>query len=164
MMGFAIAILLTLAMVGSVLWVMPSPREKALTKMRQDAMKAGLKVRLLDERMRNKLFPWINDVRGYVLYEKPFCLSSGAEQKSALVWRLHDLDKVHELDLNQDAKAFVEKNKLIQRLPESAEALAAYGGGLAVLWRENREDGAIEKIVEVIGSCADEPELAVRTD
>ena len=63
-MGLVIAILLTLALAGSVLWVMPSPREKRLTALRADAMRRGLRVRLLDKGMGAKLFPWLDDYCG----------------------------------------------------------------------------------------------------
>ena len=56
-MGFVIAVLLTLAMAGSVLWVMPSAREKALSAMRQKALENGVRVRLLDEKTAARANP-----------------------------------------------------------------------------------------------------------
>lgn|GEM_PF-1155039 len=156
-MGFVIAILITLAIMGSVLWVMPSPRDQAITKLRQQAMRKGMKVRLLDEHLRVKLFPWLADKRSYVLYEMPFALKGKGQESRTCVLRLVGRDTIHELDRDIETHDYIEYHDLLGRVPKSTEAIAFYGGGVALLWRESVGENDIDLIESVLKHCADQP-------
>ena len=145
-MGLAIAILLTLAMLGSVLWVMPSPREKQLTAMRQKAMSSGMKVRLLNEKMAAKLYPWIDNYRGYVSYELP--LPGGSKwQISAPVVIPVDQNALHELDRQGALANRITELGCFEDLPKTAEALVFYSGCVVLLWREDEGLEGVEKVL-----------------
>jgi len=152
-MGFWVAIFITLAVFGSVMWVMPSPREKALTKMRHQAMEFGLKVRLVDKALAGQLYPWLDDYRGYVMYEKYLPIGKKLSSNKAEVIRLSFDDKAHEIDIQNPIKLSLQDAGLLDELPESSEALTFFSGGIAFLWRERGESDSVERIEKCLIGC-----------
>ncbi len=161
-MGIWIAVLLTLAMLGSVLWVMPSPREKRLTEMRKLAMSRGLKVRLLDKNLANKLFPWVTDPRGFVLYEKYSRGGDKTVSNQVNVIRLNNED-CHELDRDKKHEAYLEVHGLLSKAPASSEAIAFYSGCVAWLWREQGDVSSVEALADVLDICLSHPYEVAQT-
>ena len=157
-MGFWVAILITLAVLGSVLWVMPSPREKLLTSMRHNAMGFGLKVRLVDKALAAKLYPWLEDYRGYVMYEKYLPTGKKLETAKTEVIRLSPDESAHEVDIQNPLKIALEKSNLLDELPESSEALTFFSGGVSLLWREKGELDGVRKIDVCLNECVAELE------
>ncbi|MFT7185671.1 MAG: hypothetical protein ACI84K_001053 [Pseudohongiellaceae bacterium] len=153
-MGFWIAILMTLAVFGSVLWVMPSPREKTLTEMRYQAMGFGLKVRLVDQTVAGKLYPWLEDYRGYVMYEKYLPIGKKLPSNKAQVIRLSHDDKAHEIDIQNPIKLALLEAELLDGLPESSEALTLFSGGISFLWKEKGGLEGVEKVEQFLNACA----------
>jgi hypothetical protein len=145
MSGFLIALFICLALAGSVMWVMPSPRDRRLAEMRQAALGKGIKVRLLDRKMADALFGWLPDYRGYCLYEN-YQLFASLRSDQIQVLRLNEGEEMHELDkLNVLRQAFFE-SALADEIPQSAEALIIYPKGLSLLWREQ---GGTEAVADV---------------
>ena len=155
-MGFWIAIFITLAVFGSVLWVMPSPREKALIQMRHKAMGLGLKVRLVDKAIAGKLFPWLESHHGYVMYEKYHPIGKKALSSKTKIIRLSVDKNAHELDLEEPIRQFLDQANMIKDLPASSEAIALFSGGVALLWRERDEPDGVERIEECLARCVAE--------
>jgi hypothetical protein len=145
-MEFWIAILITLAVFGSVLWVMPSPREKALIDMRQKAMGLGLKVRLVDKTLAGKLYPWLEDYRGYVLYEKYIPIGKKMLSNKIQVIRLSVDHQAHEIDVENPVKITLQQAGLLDNLPESSEALTLFSGGFSFLWKEKGGLLGVERV------------------
>jgi hypothetical protein len=146
--GFVIAILITLAVAGSILWVMPSKRELRLTGMRQKALAHGLKVRLLDEKLAKKFFPWVDNYREYVLYENhSMKLPKGQE---LVVYRTSSDEDVHELDKLRANYLNAEALSLDANLPASHEAVVVYPSGIGVLWREQGDVEAVDQLAESV--------------
>lgn len=152
-MGFWIAILITLAVSGSVLWVMPSPRDKALTQMRQQAIASGLKVRLVDSALAAKLYPWLEDYRGYVMYEKYLPLGKKLHEGRTEVIRLSPDEKAHEIDIQNPIKLALLDAGLLNELPRSSEALTFFSGGVSFLWKEKEALEGVAKIHQCLDGC-----------
>lgn len=157
-MGFWVAILITLAMAGSVLWVMPSPREKSLTAMRSRALELGMKVRLLDEKLAKSLFYWLEDYRPFVLYECMLPTHARPVSAKARIVRLSVDEHAHELDANDLLKDSLVQAGVFKGLPETCEALVISRAGLAILWRERQVDKdslqEIDAIKNTLDACA----------
>lgn len=151
-MGLVVAILITLAVMGSVMWVMPSPREKRIIAMRNKALSLSLKVRLLDQKMAKKFFPWCEDYRPFVLYEKYF-RSKVDSLTTPLVIRLSDGFVAHELDEVHPIKLKLESRGVLSRLPESAEALLFYSGAVAILWKEKEGEEVLQGLSDCLNEC-----------
>ncbi|MDX1451323.1 MAG: hypothetical protein R3183_02115 [Oleiphilaceae bacterium] len=158
-MGMVIAVLLTLALAGSVLWVMPSPKERRITAMRNAALKNGLRVRLLDASMAKGYFSWLADHRGYVLYELPRLGGTASAGIRPRVIRLRRPENEHELDRDAACEAYVAQRDLIKRLPTCSEALLFQPASVAVLWQESKEsdESVVEEIARVLKECLDHP-------
>jgi hypothetical protein len=136
-MGVVVAVLLCLAAFGSLMWVMPSQREKQLTELRRQAMQRGLRVRLLDQGLQKAYFRWLGDHRGLVLYERQCSLASaGRHEFAPMVVRL----PITEEDDQILSRALMVDTKWIDSLPEGAEALLIHPSGVALLWRERLGD------------------------
>jgi hypothetical protein len=138
-MDFAIAVLITLAVLGSVLWVMPSRREKSLSKMRTRALQLGMKVRVLDQKLANQLFYWLENYRPYTLYECSIPGEARPNSHKARVIRLSRGFEEHELD-RDDLKQQLRLKGVFDGLPETVEALIISRSGLALLWKETQHN------------------------
>lgn len=138
-MGLWVAIFITLVVFGSILWVKPSPREKTLTQLRNSALAKGFNVRLLDAKLAANLFPWIENYRQFVLYEKT--LPSAAKPKShkAMVIRITENPNAHELDEENPIKGVLATKVDFTVLPKTVEALVISASGISIVWREYQD-------------------------
>lgn len=143
-MGWFIAIFVTLMIAGSVLWIKPSKRELRITELRRKAMSQGMRVRLVDEKLRENLFPWLDDHRGYAVYENHRLGAREGRQMRAFEVRretqLHELD-VLKLDADEKKlKAFEES------LPAGVRGVVLYPDGVGLLWDESGGSEIIDSI------------------
>lgn len=152
-MGLWVAIFITLAVLGSVLWVKPSPRDRLVTEYRRQALAKGLKVRLLDLKLAGQLFPWIDNYRQFIFYEKS--LPSHAKPKSykAIVIRVGDDPNAHEIDQVDLVKVALSKSVDFKVLPDTAEAIVISASGISILWREyddkSQTDSSLVDVIDV---------------
>jgi hypothetical protein len=164
-MGMWIAVFITLVVIGSVLWVKPSAREKALSLMRSKALSKGLKVRLLDLKLAAQLFPWIENYRLYVFYEKPVPSKLKPDNHKARVVRLSEDIHAHEIDQEDPFKQILEQKIGLASLPSSVEALVISASGISILWREQSKDSSlseVESISDFLNTCLQHRELWVK--
>ncbi len=158
-MGLWIAIFITVALLGSVMWVMPSPRERALTEIRNSALEKGLRVRLVDQKLASSLFYWLDNYRGYVLYEKRLPANIKFKRHKAQVTRLSEDLSAHELDGVDETKKAFERLGLLASLPDSAEALVMSSSGISLLWKEERDVADVLGVDECLSRCLEERTL-----
>ena len=155
-MGIWITVFITLVVIGSVLWVKPSVREKNLSLMRTKALSKGLKVRLLDMKLAAQLFPWLENYRLYAFYEKPIPVHLKPKSHKARVVRLSDDPNAHEIDAVDPLKISLANNAEYDALPSTAEALVISASGIAVLWKEQVSDKdmpEVEQIDRFLNQC-----------
>ena len=148
MLGWLVAIFGTLVVAGSILWIKPSKRELRITALRQEAMKKGLRVRLVDEKLKDKFFPWLDDYRGYVIYEThQLPVKEGRGMKAVQV---HSSAELHELDRrNMDGdQARVLANQ--EHIPNQISGVVLYPDGVGLLWDESGDAGDIDGLLECI--------------
>jgi len=161
-MGIWIAIFITLVVAGSILWVKPSVREKRLSHLRTRALAKGFKVRLLDIKLAAQLFPWLENYRGYVFYEKPVPVHLKPKSHKARVIRLSEDIHAHGIDAIDPLKCLLADKIGYDSLPESVEALVISVSGISVLWSErNTSDDLreIEILDDFLNRCLQLPEL-----
>jgi hypothetical protein len=150
--GLIVALFITFAVSGSVLWVMPSQREKSLTNMRSRALELGLKVRVLDEKLAKQHFHWLENYRPYTLYECSMPTDARPSSHKARVLRLsRDYDE-HELD-RDELKQQLSDQGVFDNLPDTVEALVISRSGLAILWKEKQESTESLAEIDSIKSC-----------
>lgn len=161
-MGIWIAVFITLVVVGSVLWVKPSVREKNLSMMRSKALSKGLKVRLLDMKLAAQLFPWLENYRLYAFYEKPIPVHLKPKSHKARVVRLSEDPNAHEIDEADSLKQLLAEKPGYSDLPQSVEALIISASGISILWREqvsDKEMQEVEQIDRFLQACLQVPLL-----
>lgn len=161
-MGIWIAVFITLVVIGSVLWVKPSVREKNLSLMRTKALSKGLKVRLLDMKLAAQLFPWLENYRLYAFYEKPIPVNLKPKNHKARVIRLSENPNAHEIDEVDPLKLILIEKTDLGDLPNSVEALVVSASGIAILWKEQVSDKAmseVEQIDHFLNQCLQAPKL-----
>jgi hypothetical protein len=136
-MGLWIAILITLAVFGSILWIKPSPRDRLLIEYRKMALSKGLKVRLLDAKLAEQLFPWIENYRQFVFYEKSLPIHAKLKSHKAIVVRVTVDPNAHEIDAIDPVRQTFSNNPRFKDLPETLEAVVISASGISILWRES---------------------------
>lgn len=150
-MGLWVAIFITFAVLGSILWIKPSPRERVLIEYRNLALSKGIKVRILDAKLAEQLFPWIDNYRQFVFYEKNLPISAKPNNHKAIVVRVSDDPNAHEIDEIDQIRQAILASIGFKDLPSSAEAIIISASGLSVLWREGSVEGkTVKEVVELI--------------
>jgi hypothetical protein len=154
-MELLIAVLITLAVLGSVMWVKPSPRERALTALRAKALSLGLRVRIVDARLAGALFCWLDNFRVYSLYEKKLPVGLKPSSYKPVVIRLSEDPELHELDLDETHafKDLLAAKGVFEGVPETSEALVISQSGIAFLWKECQSEPKSTEEVERIDVC-----------
>jgi hypothetical protein len=151
-MGLWIAIFITLVVFGSILWVKPSPRERLVTEYRKQALGKGLKVRLLDEKLSTQLFPWIDNYRQFIFYEKALPSSAKPKSHKAIVIRVGEDPHAHEIDEVDSVKLALLEKVDFKVLPSTTEAIVISASGISVLWREyedkNQQSPSFVDVIE----------------
>lgn len=163
-MGLWIAVFITLAVFGSILWVKPSPRERTLTQIRNAALSKGIKVRLLDEKLSTQLFPWIDNYRQFVFYEKALPNTAKPNSNKAIVIRLSEDLNAHELDVEDPIRKSLSSIVSFTLLPKTAEALVISASGISIVWREYQDEAhnvfqQLELIDSFLVQCIDNSKI-----
>ena len=146
-MGGWIAVVVILMLIGTVSWAMPSPRDRLLAAMRTQALRLGIRVRLVDKTLAEALFPWLEYFHDYVLYEKDLLLENKNTSRDIKVFKL---PLVEETDATKDS------------CNDSIDLLRVMGGcgsftrlisavvvssrSLSFLWKEQ---GSIEDVIQL---------------
>ncbi|NVK38265.1 MAG: hypothetical protein HWE18_10090 [Gammaproteobacteria bacterium] len=138
---FAI-ILVTLVVVGSVVWIRPSPRDQKLAKWRRDAIVAGMKVRMQTLKAEPKNSGIRDDVSG-VTYEWFNPQSDKKDTSSWAVvktqgWLTDHLPEgwswYNEIPANVEAQKI---NEIINAAPYALNALERTPISSRIIWDEN---------------------------
>lgn len=147
-MGWLIAIFAVFVVAGSVAWIKPSKRELRLTELRRHAMQLGVRVRLLDEKTKNNMFPWLSDYRGYVLYENHALALR--EDRPMRAFEVNSDKEMHELDrINMDV-ACATISAFESKLPSGVRGVVVYPDGAGVVWDEQGDNESVDVLLHVI--------------
>lgn len=151
-MGWFIAIFVTLMIAGSVLWIKPSKRELRITELRRKAMSQGIRVRLVDEKLRENMFPWLDDHRGYAVYENHRL--GGREGREMRAFEVRRETQLHELDI---LKLDADEKKLRsceESLPAGVRGVVLYPDGVGLLWDESGGAELVDSLVVAMESLS----------
>ncbi|KZY62585.1 hypothetical protein A3742_13305 [Oleiphilus sp. HI0071] len=140
-MGWFIAVFVTLMIAGSVLWIKPSKRDLRITELRREAMSQGIRVRLVDEKLKENLFPWLEDHRGYAVYENHQLPAREGRQMKA--FEVRSQSQLHELDILKLDADEVKLRSLEKGLPEGVRGVVLFPDGVGLLWDESSGPDAV---------------------
>jgi len=154
---WVLVILAILIVVGSVVWVRPSPRDKKLATWRRDALVAGLKVSLQGLKAEPKHSGIRDDVEGasYILYNP--ASQKGDECSWAVVktqgWLQEDLPESWSWYKENGHVPHDQVAQLILECPLDVLAIERTPVSSRVIWKENGSEfspevlkGFLEKV------------------
>ncbi len=165
-MNWVIIILLLLSIVGSMMWMMPSPKQKVQVLLRQHAMRQGIQVqmsRLLFPRATGEAIP---DERDCIAYRLPRTNAIRRDKQTTIPWHIFKLDSVAtnglpeewcwskgEDQLEQDQ--LTELAELIANLPKDAYSLESTPIAVSVYWYENGDQDSVDNIKQLLQKMLD---------
>ena len=154
-MGVWIAMaFIALAIVGSVMWIRPSPRDQKLAKWRRDAIMAGMKVRLQTLKAEPKNSGIRDDVDG-VTYE---WFNPEPNKTDKTTWAIVKMDGWLQEGLPQgwswygkEMSVDLEKIKhIVEGLPIEVNAIERTPISSRVIWNENGKEFDAVKLKEYL--------------
>ncbi|WP_283786590.1 hypothetical protein QNI23_009085 [Bermanella sp. WJH001] len=154
-MGIWIAMaFIALAIVGSVMWIRPSPRDQKLAKWRREALMAGMKVRLQTLKAEPKNSGIRDDVPG-VTYE---WFNPEPNKTDKVTWAIVKTDAWLQEGLPQgwswygkEMPVDLEKIKqIVETLPVEVNAIERTPVSSRVIWNENGKEFDAVKLKEYL--------------
>jgi hypothetical protein len=147
-------IFIALAVIGSVMWVRPSPRDQKLAKWRQEALMAGLKVRLQTLKAEPKNSGVREDVEG-VTYE---LFNPEPDKLDKTTWAIVRVDAWLKDGLpegwswyGQEAQIDLNSVKqMIDALPVEVNAIERTPVSSRIIWNESGKEFDAVKLKEYL--------------
>ncbi|WP_199775618.1 hypothetical protein [Microbulbifer pacificus] len=157
-----VLIVFTVALViGPVMWLRPSGRDKKLAALRQRAASSGLKVQIqpLPESQGTG-----NAAVYFSQWRNPRRLQSGWALELQRMSHELNFDGVWDWRKKREAPAAAKSSlkELIAMLPADATAIFANDAGLGVQWHERSGDAGLDAIVHALSEVRPEIEEAIR--
>lgn len=139
-----VMIFIALVVVGSVMWVRPSPRDQKLAKWRRDAIMAGLKVRMQTLKAEPKNSGIRDDVEG-ISYE---WFNPEPNKTDTTTWAIVKTDAWLKDGLPQGWSWYAQEvdidpakiAQIIQALPMEVNAIERTPISSRVIWNESGKD------------------------
>lgn len=153
-MNWMLIVLVLLAIVGSMMWMMPSPRQRAQAILRQKAMREGFQVQIARILLPRALGQMTADERDCVAYRLP---RLGDAPATTEPWQIFNLQSHANVGLpdnwswNRGEERLSESaleliNRLIDQLPDDVYGIESTPVSVSVFWEER---GTPETVTEL---------------
>lgn len=171
-MNWVVIALILLAIVGSMMWMMPSPRQRVQALLRQKAMRSGFQVQIARILLPRALGEAVADERDCVAYRLPR-LSAGKDDRASrnvaaalIPWQIFQL-QTHATDglpagwswskgeaqLNAEALTLIAE--LVEALPDDVYGLESTPVSVSVYWEERGTPETVELIQQLLNRLID---------
>ncbi len=156
-MSLLIIVLAITFIIGSMMWVLPSPRERHQMKLRQKAFRAGLRVQITKFNFKN-----IQEPINCIAYSLPF----SREKKPQKTWEYYNKAIKHEdnhsiwqSEINQLNYANNEPlnnielqylDDILVKLPKDWLAVTQQLDSVVLYWQERGDEESVTQIVEIL--------------
>ncbi len=166
-MKWAIIILVMMSLLGSMMWVMPSPRERFLAKLRSQATRRGFQVqmvRVTPPRAAGQVAP---EVMKATAYRLPRYNLDKKHRDHFNEWQIFRLTAVAneglpegwcwgigERQLNEQQLAVL--NQLIAELPEGVTSVESTPLHISLYWNEKGDETTLEQLHTLLQPFIDE--------
>jgi hypothetical protein len=155
-MTIVIIVLAVILVLGSALWVLPSPREKSQMAMRREAMLKGLQVKLT--KVKDLECP--GEELHCIAYRLARKREQGLKAQAWMLYRHAEGDEELQVpgwsyDLSEGKYRFKnvpEISALLNALPADVIAVQCTGAALSVYWNERGEIENVTTILDVLSS------------
>ncbi len=165
-MNWVIIILLLLSIVGSMMWMMPSPKQKVQALLRQHAMRQGIQAQISRLLFPRAIGEAIADERDCIAYRLPRTNEIRREQKKTIPWQVFKLDS-HAINglpegwcwSKGEGQLVTEQLQLLAEilslLPDDSYSLESTPVAVSVYWYENGETQSVELIKQLLQRMLD---------
>ncbi|MCW8885675.1 MAG: hypothetical protein OQK12_10550 [Motiliproteus sp.] len=160
-MNWVIIILLLLSVVGSMMWMMPSPKQKVQALLRQQAMRTGIQVQMVRLLFPREIGESIPDERDCIAYRLPRTNAMRKDKKTTIPWQIFKLEShattglpdgwcwsKGEYQLSEEQLQQV--GEIIAMLPADGYSLESTPIAVSLFWYENGTEESVEKIHQIL--------------
>jgi len=153
-MTVLIIVLAVILILGSALWVLPSPRQREQMNMRREAMLKGLQVKL--SKIKDLEYP--GEETHCIAYRLARQREQGLKAQAWMLYRHTQGDDKLQIpgwlyDRGEGAYRFDDVqpiSELLAQLPEDVIAVQSSGAALSVYWNEQGEMDDVATILRVL--------------
>lgn len=160
-MKWMIIILIMMSLVGSMMWVMPTKRQKYQAALRLKAKALGYQVqleRLTAPRAKGEMEAEARDMTAYRLIRQGL---SKQEKNAFNSWQIFRVSSIADIGLPQgwswrhgektlSNSQLEELNSIIEKLPEGVFSLESSPVYIGAYWDENGGDEVLEQLKELL--------------
>lgn len=158
-MKWAIIVLIMLSLIGSMMWVMPSPRQRFQSKLRLDARKQGFHVSLARLKLPRAQGEMEGDERNMPLYRYRRDNLDRKERDSFVGWSVARVNALANTGLPPgwswiNGESTLDNSRLtalsnwLEGLPLAVEAVESDSMHLALYWSESELPGSLEALAK----------------
>ena len=164
-MNWLVIVLIIFAIIGSMMWMMPSPRQRVQALLRQCAMRSGFQVQIVRILLPRALGEALADERNCVAYRLP---RGPKNSKSSLIpWQIFQLTSHANVGLPDgwswskgegqlDAAALAVIKELIPLLPKDVYGLESTPVSVSVFWEEHGTPETVDLIQTLLKRLIEE--------
>ncbi|WP_290703406.1 hypothetical protein [Amphritea sp.] len=160
-MEWAIIVLIMMSLLGSMMWVMPSPRQRFLAKLRLEASRQGFHVqivRVTPPRAAGQVAP---EVLSATAYRLPRFNLQKSEREGFIEWQVFRQTAIADTGLPEGwcwgigerclSEAQLESiNELIKKLPDGVSSIESTPVHLSLYWDERGDENSLEMLQQLM--------------
>lgn len=166
-MKWAIIVLIMMSLLGSMMWVMPSPRQRFLAKLRQQASRQGFQVqivRVTPPRAAGQVKP---EVLNATAYRLPRYNLEKKHREHFTEWQIFRQTAVAneglpegwcwgtgERSLNDQQLALL--NQLIDKLPAGVSSIESTPVHISLYWDEKGDEDTLQQLKDLLQPFIDQ--------
>jgi len=158
-MKWAVIVLIMFSLIGSMMWVMPTPRQRFQSRLRLDARKQGFQVSLARLKLPRAQGEMEGDERSVPLYRYRRDNLERKERDNFVGWSVGRVNALANTGLPEgwswingestlDSKRLEALRQWLETLSASVEAVESDAMHLALYWREPEVPGALEALAQ----------------
>ena len=168
-MNWVVIVLIILAIIGSMMWMMPSPRQQMQAILRQHAMRQGFQVQITRLLLPRALGEAFGEERNAVAYRLPRLSGKRDKRdggKEPTPWQIFKLESHANDDLPSGwswakgegllpAQTLSLINALVEQLPEWVYGIESTPVSVSVYWEENGNQETVDLIKQQLQQLLD---------
>lgn len=158
-MKWTIIVLIMMSLIGSMMWVMPSPRQRFQSRLRLEARKFGFNVNLAQLNLPRATGEVEPEKRNMPAYRMLRANLDRRERDAWIDWGVCRVNSQATTGLNAgwswmqgegrlDAGRLARLNAWLAGLPPEVEAVESTALQLSFYWREPEAEGALQALVD----------------
>ncbi len=159
-MNWVIIALIVLSLIGSMLWMMPSPRQRMQAQMRQKAMTSGMRVQMVKLKCPRATGEAEPEERDMIAYRLPRHNLSQSERHSFNAWQLFKLNTLATAGLPEGwswgrGEGQQDRNltlilQVLGDLPEGSFSLESSADSVSLYWTEHGGEAFVSSIKDLL--------------